>query len=133
MKEIPIYNSLINDFNCDTIRKLKIDSNDFTNSKKIFALQLNKEEIKDMTPKYLSNDIIIFEEEKDIQKVNNKDCIIQVEKKNLFKKVILDNNYIILVGYNIENEQCITLSKEDITNKSFKIIGIAKEKRTKID
>lgn len=84
-----------------------------------------------MYPKYDNDDIVIFLKTNEI--INGKDCAVMVNGFDAtFKKVLFQNNSIILQPYN-SNYQVQIFTKEQIEQLPVKIIGIAKEKRTKID
>lgn len=87
-----------------------------------------------MYPKYHEDDIVIFEKSDDMSSANNKDCAVMVNGDDAtFKKVLINENGIVLVPYNSAAYDMVMYSKEDIENKPIRIIGIAKEKRTKIN
>lgn len=84
-----------------------------------------------MYPKYDNDDIVIFLKTNEI--INGKDCAVMVNGFDAtFKKVLFQNENIILQPYN-SNYQVQIFTKEQIEQLPVKIIGIAKEKRTKID
>lgn len=85
-----------------------------------------------MFPKYETKDIVIFEKIEDYQLANGKDCAVMVNGDDAtFKKVFLDNEGITLQPYN-NMYPAMRFSKEQITNIPVKIIGIAREKRTRL-
>ena len=88
-----------------------------------------------MYPKYQTNDTVVFEDSRTYgaEKFNNKDCAVMVNGDDAtFKKVIINENGITLTPYNLTNYEVSSYSKDDIINKPIKIIGIAREKRTKV-
>ena len=88
-----------------------------------------------MFPKYQENDIVVFEDSHnyDIESARNKDCAVMVNGDDAtFKKVLLSEEGITLVPYNTGAYDIKMYSKEDIINKPIRIIGIAREKRTKV-
>ena len=88
-----------------------------------------------MYPKYAENDTVVFEDSRTYgpDVFNNKDCAVMVNGDDAtFKKVLFQNDSIILQPYN-SNYQIQIFDKEQIEKLPVKIIGIAKEKRTKID
>lgn len=86
-----------------------------------------------MYPKYNNNDIVIFEKCSDKNKANNKDCAVMVNGDDAtFKKVKISDSGITLFPYN-SNYDVINYTTEDIINKPVSIIGIGREKRTKIN
>ena len=104
----------------------------WTNGGKVFyGLSISGDS---MFPKYNDKDIVIFEKVDDMSKVNNKDCAVMVNGDDAtFKKILINENGITLVPYNTGFYDMVMYSKDDIINKPIKIIGVAREKRTKID
>ena len=83
-----------------------------------------------MYPKYDNNDIVIFLKTNEV--ISGKDCAVMVNGFDAtFKKVLFQNDSIILQPYN-SNYQVQMFNKEQIEQLPVKIIGIAKEKRTKL-
>ena len=86
-----------------------------------------------MFPKYSDKDIVIFEKIEDMSLSNNKDCAVMVNGDDAtFKKVLLSNDGITLVPYNTGAYDIKMYSNKEIEEKPIKIIGIAREKRTKL-
>lgn len=88
-----------------------------------------------MFPKYQENDIVVFEDSRnyDIESAKNKDCAVMVNGDDAtFKKVLLSDDGITLVPYNTGAYDISMYSKTDIINKPVIIIGIAREKRTRV-
>ena len=86
-----------------------------------------------MFPKYQDEDIVIFEKTNDTAMYNGKDCAVMINgTESTFKKVLLNEQGIVLQAYNMAYGIKM-FSKEDVINKPIKIVGIAREKRTKID
>ena len=87
-----------------------------------------------MSPKYNDKDIVIFEQSDDMVIANNKDCAILVNGFDAtFKKIKLNDSGIKLIPYNLIDYEEVEYTKEQIESLPVKIIGIAKEKRTKIE
>lgn len=89
-----------------------------------------------MYPKYLENDIVIFEKNEDMYQADNKDCAILINGFDAtFKKLKLNQNGITLIPYNLDNTdgfETTYYDSEQIQKLPIKIIGIAKEKRTRL-
>ncbi len=86
-----------------------------------------------MFPKYQDEDIVIFEKTDDTTLYNGKDCAVMINgTESTFKKVLINDQGIVLQAYNMAYGIKM-YSKEDVINKPIKIVGIAREKRTKID
>lgn len=86
-----------------------------------------------MFPKYQDEDIVIFEKTDDTTMYNGKDCAVMINgTESTFKKVLINDQGIVLQAYNMAYGIKM-FSKEDVINKPIKIVGIAREKRTKID
>lgn len=98
--------------------------------KKFFGLKISGDS---MFPKYQEGDIVIFEQNNDKELFNGKDCAIMINGYDAtFKKVLLNDNGITLVPYNTSKYEMMMYSNEDIENLPIRVIGIAREKRTKL-
>lgn len=89
-----------------------------------------------MFPKYNEGDIVIFEESSTYNpdSFNNKDCAVMVNGDDAtFKKVLISDEGITLIPYNTGSYDIKMYNKNEAATLPIKIIGIAKEKRTKID
>lgn len=102
-------------------------------NKKYYGLKIQGDS---MYPKYEENDIVIFEQTEDYIKANKKDCAVMVNGDDAtFKNVTITESGITLIPLNINNSdgyQPTFYDKEQIKNKPVRIIGIAKEKRTRL-
>lgn len=89
-----------------------------------------------MLPKYNENDIVIFEQNNDTNLANNKDCAVMVNGFDAtFKNVTINESGITLVPLNLNNQDNYLptfYSKEQIESLPVKIVGIAREKRTRL-
>ena len=89
-----------------------------------------------MFPKYSEKDIVIFEQTSDYSIANNKDCAVMVNDFDAtFKNVTISENGITLVPLNLNNQDNYLptfYNKEQIESLPVKIIGIAREKRTRL-
>ncbi len=89
-----------------------------------------------MYPKYNENDIVIFERIEDFVSAQKKDCAVMVNGFDAtFKNVTITENGITLVPLNINNSdnyQPTFYSEDQIKNLPVRIVGIAREKRTRL-
>ena len=89
-----------------------------------------------MFPKYQTDDIVIFEQTNDMGIVNGKDCAVMVNGFDAtFKNVRLNPSGIQLIPLNMNNTdgyEPTFYDSEQIQNLPVKIIGIAREKRTRL-
>jgi repressor LexA len=89
-----------------------------------------------MFPKYNESDIVIFEHTQDYILAQNKDCAVMVNGFDAtFKNVTITENGITLVPLNLNNSdnyQPTFYSREQIASLPVKIVGIAREKRTRL-
>lgn len=89
-----------------------------------------------MYPKYQTDDIVIFEQTDDIALVNGKDCAVMVNGFDAtFKNVRLNPIGLQLIPLNINNSdgyEPTFYDSEQIQNLPVKIVGIAREKRTRL-
>lgn len=102
--------------------------------KKFYGLRISGDS---MYPKYSEKDIVIFEQTEDYIIANKKDCAVMVNGFDAtFKNVTINENGITLVPFNLNNQdgyQPTFYSNEQIESLPVKIIGIAREKRVRID
>lgn len=89
-----------------------------------------------MYPKYQTDDIVIFEKCEDMYEADNHDCAVLVNGFDVtFKKFKLNQNGITLIPYNLDNTdgfETTYYDSEQIQSLPIKIIGIAREKRTRL-
>lgn len=98
--------------------------------KKFYGLKISGDS---MFPKYSENDIVIFEQNDDIEAYKNKDVAVMINgTESTFKKILVNEQGIVLQPYNMAYE-IMMFSKEQVEQLPIKIVGIAREKRTKID
>lgn len=101
--------------------------------KSFYGLKINGDS---MYPKYQTDDIVIFEKNEDIIEADNHDCAILVNGFDAtFKKFKLNQNGITLIPYNQENSdgfETTYYDSQQVQDLPIKIIGIAREKRTRL-
>ena len=90
-----------------------------------------------MFPKYQEQDIVIFEKiDSNLEVANKKDCAVMVNGYDAtFKNVSINQDGITLTPlnpYNSDGYITTTYSKEQVEQLPVRIIGIAKERRTKL-
>ncbi|MBQ9013128.1 MAG: helix-turn-helix domain-containing protein [Bacilli bacterium] len=114
----------------DIIEYIEIPKRWTLGGRKFYGLKISGDS---MYPKYDENDIVIFEQLEDMSIANNKDCAVMVNGDDAtFKKVLVNEQGIVLVPYNMAYDMMM-FSPQDVIDKPVRIIGIAKEKRTKLD
>ena len=116
----------------DILEYMDIPKQWTTGGRRYYGLRISGDS---MYPKYVENDTVVFEDSRtyNADTYNNKDCAVMVNGDDAtFKKITLTENGITLTPYNLSNYEVKSYSKEDIINKPIKIIGIAREKRTKV-
>ena len=97
--------------------------------KKFYGLKISGDS---MYPKYQEDDIVIFEQSEDKEQYNNKDCAVMVNGDDAtFKQVLLNEQGLVLRPYNNAYD-IMMYSNDDIEKLPIKIVGIAREKRTKL-
>lgn len=98
-----------------------------------YGLKINGDS---MYPKYNENDIVIFEHIEDFVSAQKKDCAVMVNGFDAtFKNVTITENGITLVPLNINNSdnyQPTFYDNEQINSLPVRIVGIAREKRTRL-
>ena len=114
----------------DIIEYVDIPEEWLKGGKKFYGLKISGDS---MFPKYSENDTVIFEQNDDIESYNGKDVAVMINgSESTFKKIIVNDQGIILQPYNIAYD-IIMFSKEQVEQLPVKVVGIAREKRTKID
>lgn len=116
----------------DILEYIEIPKTWLRGGKHFYGLKISGDS---MYPKYQENDIVVFEDSRnyDLESARNKDCAVMVNGDDAtFKKVLLSNDGITLVPYNTGAYDLMMYSNKDIVEKPIKIIGIAREKRTRV-
>lgn len=90
-----------------------------------------------MSPKYMPNDIVVFEQTNDFEYANNRDACIMVNGDDAtFKKFNINHDGVTLTPLNLDNEDGYLptfYNVEQIQNLPVKVIGIAKRRISDID
>ena len=117
----------------DILEYVDIPKDWIKGNKEFYGLKISGDS---MYPKYDENDIVIFEHTEDYIIANNKDCAVMVNGFDAtFKNVTITENGITLVPFNLNNSDGYKptfYSKEQISELPVKIVGIAREKRTRL-
>lgn len=117
----------------DILEYIEIPKRWALGGKKFYGLQISGDS---MYPKYNENDIVIFEKTEDYTIANKKDCAVMVNGYDAtFKNVTINESGITLVPFNLNNQdgyQPTFYNKEQIEKLPVKIVGIAREKRTRL-
>ena len=114
----------------DIIDYVEIPKDWTRGGKKFYGLQLSGDS---MFPKYNDKDIVIFEQNNDVQSYNGKDVAVMINgTESTFKKISVNEQGIVLQPYNLAYD-IMMFSKEQVEQLPIKVVGIAREKRTKID
>lgn len=117
----------------DILEYINIPKDWVKGGKSYYGLQISGDS---MFPKYNDNDIVIFEYIEDYILANNKDCAVIVNGYDAtFKNVTITENGITLVPFNLNNSDGYKptfYNKEQVEKLPVKIVGIAREKRTKL-
>lgn len=117
----------------DILEYIDIPKSWLKGGKSFYGLKISGDS---MYPKYNEKDIVIFEHTEDYTIANNKDCAVMVNGYDAtFKNVTINENGITLIPYNpnnSDNYQPTFYNKEQISSLPVKIIGIAREKRTRL-
>jgi len=97
-------------------------------NQKYFALKISGDS---MSPNYVDGDIVIFLSTSAFE--TGQDCAVMVNGDDAtFKKVAITDNGLLLQPYNIGKYDLKFYTKEDVEKLPVKIIGVAKERRTKL-
>lgn len=117
----------------DILEYVEIPKKWTLSGKEFYGLQISGDS---MYPKYNEKDIVIFEKSDDYTIANKKDCAVMVNGYDAtFKNVTISENGISLVPLNLNNSdgyQPTFYTKKQIEDLPVKIIGIAREKRTRL-
>lgn len=117
----------------DILEYVDIPKDWMKGNKEFYGLKISGDS---MYPKYNENDIVIFEHTEDYILANNKDCAVMVNGFDAtFKNVTITENGITLVPFNLNNSDGYKptfYSKEQISELPVRIVGIAREKRTRL-
>ncbi len=114
----------------DIIDYVEIPKDWTKGDKKFYGLKISGDS---MFPKYDDNDIVIFEQNNDTSLFNGKDCAIMINgTESTFKKLLVNEQGVVLQPYNMAYD-IMMFSKEQVEQLPIKVVGIAREKRTKID
>ena len=114
--KIPVFNDMKTQ---SIINYVNISEDLIKDGKKFFGLKLN------------NNEVIIFEKNNNILKSNNKIALILINDNYYLKKIFIDDNKIFILSIN--NDEKPIFYNKSIKNIPLKLIGIAIEKRIKID
>lgn len=134
MIKIPVYGTIkagipIESQN-DIIDYIEIPKSWTKGDKSFFGLKVSGDS---MFPKYTEDDIVIFEQSNDISLYNGKDCAVMINgTESTFKKVLINDQGLVLQPYNLGAYDVMMFSKEQVEQLPIKIVGIAREKRTKL-
>ncbi len=113
----------------DIIDYVDIPNDWLIGDKNFFGLKISGDS---MFPKYLEEDIVIFEQCDDIERYNNKDVAVMINNtESTFKKILVNDQGIVLQPYNTAYD-IMMFSKEQVEQLPIKVVGVAREKRTKI-
>lgn len=114
----------------DIIDYVEIPKEWTNGGKKFYGLRISGDS---MFPKYNENDIVIFEQNDDLESYNGKDVAVMINgTESTFKRILVNEQSIILQPYNTSYD-IMMFSKEQVEQLPIKVVGIAREKRTKID
>lgn len=112
----------------DIIEYIDIPEEWTKGNKKYYGLKIDGDS---MMPNYNENDIVIFLQTNDVQ--NGKDCAVMVNcTECTFKKVYINDQGIILQPYN-NSYAPMVFTKDQVAELPVKIVGVAVERRTKIN
>lgn len=131
--KIPVYGSIKAgipiESQSDIIDYVDIPKEWTKGGKEFYGLKISGDS---MFPKYQENDIVIFEHNEDLNQFNGKDCAIMINgTESTFKKLLINDQGIVLQPYNVGYD-IMMFSNEEIENLPIKVVGIARERRTKI-
>lgn len=114
----------------DIIDYIDIPKSWIKGGKRFYGLKISGDS---MFPKYQENDIVVFEQTYDTAIYNGKDVAVMINgTESTFKKLLINENGIVLQPYNAGYD-IMMFSKEDVEQLPIKVVGVAREKRTKVN
>lgn len=114
----------------DIIDYVEIPKDWIKGGKSFYGLKISGDS---MFPKYSENDIVIFEQNDDVELYNGKDVAVMINgTESTFKKILVNEQGIVLQPYNMVYD-IMMFNKEQVEQLPIRVVGIAREKRTKID
>ena len=114
----------------DIIDYVEIPKSWTKGDKKFYGLKISGDS---MFPKYNENDIVIFEQNNDVELYHGKDVAVMINgTESTFKKILVNEQGIVLQPYNTAYD-IMMFTKEQVQQLPIKVVGIAREKRTKIE
>lgn len=114
----------------DIIEYVDIPAAWIKGNKKFYGLKISGDS---MLPKYNEDDIVIFEQNDDKELYNGKDVAVMINgTESTFKKIIVNEQGIVLQPYNTAYD-IMMYSREQVEQLPIKIVGVAREKRTRIN
>lgn len=114
----------------DIIDYIDIPKSWIKGGKRFYGLRISGDS---MFPKYQENDIVVFEQTYDTAVYHGKDVAIMINgTESTFKKLLINENGIVLQPYNASYD-IMMFSKEDVEQLPIKVVGVAREKRTKVN
>lgn len=133
MIKVPVYGTIkagvpIESQN-DIVDYIEIPKKWTNGEKKFFGIKLSGDS---MYPKYQDGDTVIFEQNDDMDSFNGKDVAVMINgTESTFKRILVNEQGIILQPYNTAYD-IMMFSKEQVEELPIKVVGIAREKRTKL-
>lgn len=112
----------------DIVEYIDIPKDWTKGDKKFYGLKISGDS---MSPNYNENDTVIFLQTNEVQ--NGKDCAVMVNcTECTFKKVYINEQGIILQPYN-NSYAPMVFTKEQVEELPIKVVGIAVERRSKVN
>ena len=132
--KIPIYGTIKAgipiETQTDIIDYIDIPTKWTKGNKKFYGIKISGDS---MFPKYQDGDIVIFEQNDDVELYNGKDVAVMINgTESTFKKILVNDQGVVLQPYNTAYD-IMMFTKEQVEQLPIRVVGIAREKRTKID
>lgn len=97
--------------------------------RKYFALKISGDS---METKYQDGDIVIIEQTQDLEKINNKDCVVMVNSSDAtFKHITITDDGVVLNPLNPKYSLKV-YTKDQVASLPVIVLGVAVEKRVKL-
>lgn len=133
MIKVPVYGTIKAgvpiESQSDIVDYIEIPKKWTNGEKKFFGIKLSGDS---MYPKYQDGDTVIFEQNDDMDSFNGKDVAVMINgTESTFKRILVNDQGIILQPYNTAYD-IMMFSKKQVEELPIKVVGIAREKRTKL-
>ena len=113
----------------DVLEYIDMPIKAFQGGRKYFALKISGDSMEN---KYQDGDIVVIEQTSDLEKINNKDCVVMVNTSDAtFKHITVTDDGVVLNPLNPKYSLKF-YTKEQVATLPVIVLGVAVEKRVKL-